>query len=277
MLDDPDRNIDPSYAPRERPLETTPRGVVVEREPITRSTQDAHFERTQPMARDAYDEPAPHVSYDEYGDWREPSDRRPDGRRISGEELWARTGYWRTTLAGSLTACTVLLGMGLLGLGLALSQFNAATAATEGALPASFGRNVGFWTLFSLLIAFVVGGYVACRAERVRIPEHAAWRGAQVFLLASPLLVLLLIGGLLAETSALTSMIAGLHADPTTQARVNPAAVGDAAGHLRDMTWLALIGCIFGLIGSAAGGMLASPRVIPPRDRDVRARSTRHS
>jgi len=232
----------------ERYPESTARGVVVEHEPITRSRSDARFDRTQPVAPEAYD--AGHVT--------------PDA-------IWAQTGHWRTTLAGSLTACTVLLLMGLLGLAIALSQFNAGTAATEGALPASFGRNVGFWILFSLLTSFVVGGYVAARAERVRLVEHAAWHGAQVFLLASPLLVLLLIGGLLADASAITSVISGLHVDPTVQARVNPSAVGDAAGHLRDITWLTLIGCLFGLIGSAAGGMLGSPQVLPSRAHYERA------
>ena len=51
---------------------------------------------------------------------------------------------------------------------------------------------------------------------------------------------------------------------------MNPAAVGDAAGHLRDMTWLVLIGSIFGLIGSAAGGVLGSPRVILSRHHGAR-------
>ncbi len=270
MINGSDRNDDPSYTRTEQHSEPSSRGVVVEREPIRRSSDDARFDRTQPMARDEYSAPVRHVSYDS---WSEPGDVAHAGHSM-GDELWARTGYWRTTLAGALTACTVLLGMGLLGIALALSQFNAATAATEGALPASFGRNVGFWTLFSLLVAFVVGGYVACRAERTLVPEHAAWRGAQVFLLASPLLVLLLIGGLLAEASVVTSMIAGLHVDPATQARVNPSAVGDAAGHLRDMAWLMLIGCVLGLIGSAAGGMLASPRVVRTRERVART-STR--
>jgi hypothetical protein len=232
MLEDPDR-----YPERTR------RNVVVEREPITRSPSDTRFDH-QPIT-DGYADPA----------------------HVTADEFWAHTGHWRTTLAGSLTACTVLLFMGVLGIAIALSQFNAATAATEGALPASFGRNVGFWTLFSMLIAFVAGGYVASRAERVRIVEHAAWRGAQVFLLASPVLLLMLVGGLVAQSSALTDLIGGLHVDPATQARVNPSAVGDAAGHLRDMAWLVLLGCLFGLIGSAAGGMLGSPRVLPRRDR----------
>jgi hypothetical protein len=231
--------------------ESTTRSVVVEREPIRRSSSDSRLDRTEPMVSEAYD--AEHVA--------------PDS------SIWAQTGHWRTTLAGSLTACTVLLLMGLLGLAVALSQFNAGTAATEGALPAAFGRNVGFWILFSLLTSFVIGGYVASRAERVRVVEHAAWHGAQVFLLASPLLVLLLMGGLLAEASAVTSVISGLHVDPTVQARVNPSAVGDAAGHLRDMTWLTLIGALFGLIGSAAGGMLGSPRVMPVRAHHDRVRS----
>ena len=229
---------------RDRYTEGNRRSVIVEHEPITRSVSDTRVD--QVPIKDVYSSPTHDTN-------------------AAPEDFWTHTGYWRTTLAGSLTACTVLLFMSVLGIAVALSQFNAATAATEGALPASFGRNVGFWTLLSLLVSFVVGGYVASRAVRVRVVEHAAWRGAQVFLLASPLLLVMLLGGLMAEASALTSLISGIHVDPATQARVNPSAVGDAAGHLRDMAWLVLIGCLFGLIGSAAGGMLGSPRVMPRR------------
>ena len=211
MFDNPNRNDDLNPAPRER----YPEATVIERRPITRSTGDVHFEPTP--ADDTPDLPHTRGRIVLSHPCRP---RRPGrvrcrhrarsthhGRRIRG----ARTGKGRKKAAP--TACTVLLIMGLLGLGLALSQFNAATAATQGALPASFGRNVGFWTLFSLLIAFVVGGYVAVRAEHVRVPEHAAWRGAQVFLLASPLLVLLLVGGSGPLKSAPLRAVAGLHVD----------------------------------------------------------------
>jgi hypothetical protein len=53
-----------------------------------------------------------------------------------------------------------------------------------------------------------------------------------------------------------------LHVDPATQARVNPTAVGDIAGHLRDATWFSLFGCLLGLAASAVGGVLAAPRMV---------------
>jgi hypothetical protein len=80
-----------------------------------------------------------------------------------------------------------------------------------------------------------------------------------VFMLASPLLVWLLVGGLAGAAASLVGTLAGLHLDPTTQARVNPTAFGDMAGHLRDVTWGAFGGSVLGLLGSALGGMLAAP------------------
>jgi hypothetical protein len=178
--------------------------------------------------------------------------------------LAVATSHWRSTLAGTLAALSTLLFLGLLGLALGLSQFNAATSATQGALPAGFGRNVGMWTAFSLLVAFMAGGFVAARTESVRLPERGAWRGAMVFAMASPLLLWLLLGGLAGTGGAVAGSIAGLHVDPATQARVNPTAVGDVAGHLRDATWFSLFGCLLGLAASAIGGLLAVPRATRP-------------
>jgi hypothetical protein len=197
--------------------------VVIDREPLVRSYQDT---------------PTPTEHFD----------------------LTVVTSHWRSTLAGTLAALTALLFLGLLGLAMGLSQFNAATSATQGSLPAGFGRNVGMWTAFSMLISFMLGGFIAARLESVRRPEPGAWRGALVFVLASPLLLWLLLGGLAGAGGAVAGTIAGLHVDPATQARVNPAAVGDVAGHLRDATWFSLFGCLLGFAASAIGGMLAAPR-----------------
>jgi len=196
------------------------------------------------------------------------------------EPLGEAMSHWRSTVAGTLAAFSALLFLGLFGLAMGLSQFNAATSATQGALPAGFGRNVGMWTAFSLLVAFMLGGFVAARTESVRLPEHGAWRGAMVFALASPLLLWLLLGGLAGAGGAVAGTIAGLYVDPATQARVNPTAVGDVAGHLRDATWFSLFGCLLGLAASAFGGLLAAPRAtrraprigLPGHDRDEHRR-----
>jgi hypothetical protein len=216
------------------------RGVVIEREPISRSVDDTH--------------------------------RAPD---LYPEDNFGALTHWRTTLAGTLVAMTVLLFLGLLGLAVGLTSFNAATAASQGGLPKGLGTAVGLWTAVSLFIAFFAGGHIAAKLTHVRDPEQGAWRAVPVFLLASPLLVWLLLAGLVGAASMVAATIGGLHLDPSVQARANPTGLGDIAGHLRDATWGALFGCVLGLAGSALGGLVAGQRRRPMRERSDRVRHTR--
>ncbi|HEV7662777.1 MAG TPA: hypothetical protein VGQ62_04520 [Chloroflexota bacterium] len=209
---------------REEPVRT--RGLIVEREPVTRVQADDAY-----RAHDLHTETRPGATID-----------------------------WRHTLTGTLVALTTLLMLGLLGLAIGLTTFNAATAATEGALPRGLGSSIALWGAMSLFIAFFVGGHTAAKLSGISDQEQGAWRALPVFLLAAPLLLWLLLGGLAGGASMLAGTVAGLHVDPAVQARANPTAVGDIAGHLRDVTWGALFGCLLGLAGSALGGMVAGQR-----------------
>src|SRR4051794_27015210 len=92
---------------------------------------------------------------------RQPVDRsaddtlQPEDAYVGRDQRYVRMSNWRSTLAGMLVALTTLLFLSLVGLSVGLTQFNAATAATQGTLPAGLGRNVGLWMAFSMLLAFL--------------------------------------------------------------------------------------------------------------------------
>jgi hypothetical protein len=181
---------------------------------------------------------------------------------------------WRAVAAGALTACGVLLFLGLLGLAVGLTAFNAATAAAQNALPGGFGRAFGIWAALCSLLAFLAGGYVAARYTHDR-PGHAARQAAMAFLAVCPLLLALLLGGLAGAAGGVAGAVAGLQADPAAAVRANPTAVGDAATQVRDATWGALAAVVLGLIGSIMGSRLAGGQADRPARRPA-AHRERH-
>jgi MFS family permease len=138
---------------------------------------------------------------------------------------------WRSVVPGSLAAVTALLVLWLLGLSVGLSQLD---LLDQGDL----GRDAGGWLAGSLLLAFMLGGYVTARLGRLRQPRHGIERGALVFLLSSPLLLLCAVAA-----GALLLVDAPYLLAP-----------------LRDAAWLAFLGCLLGLTGSMFGGLLAASR-----------------
>lgn len=143
-------------------------------------------------------------------------------------------------LLGSLSALAVLLVLGFLELAMISPML------AEGTPPNGFGRLLGGWLAFSLLLAFMFGGYIAVRTAAIRDAEDGIRAGAQVFLIASPLVAWLLVGGLVGVTAAFLAYA--------------PAELGRTAVQVRDAAWLILIGCPLGLMGGAFGGLLAATR-----------------
>lgn len=153
---------------------------------------------------------------------------------------------WRSVVPGALAAVTALLLLWLLGLSVGLSQLDPGA----GRVPVDLGRTVGGWLAGSFLLAFMLGGYLTARLGRLRQPQHGIERGALVFLLTSPLLLLCAVAvGVLALADA-----------PTLLAQ------------LRDAAWLTLLGCLLGLTGSMFGGLLAASRKTTSRHQSAQPR-----
>jgi hypothetical protein len=78
-------------------------------------------------------------------------------------------------LIGALAAITSLQLLGLLGLAVEFAQFD--PAALESSLPDGFGRGISGCAALSMLLGFMLGGYVAARSAGVRQPQYGVWWG----------------------------------------------------------------------------------------------------
>ena len=161
---------------------------------------------------------------------------------------------WGAVWGGLLAALTALLILSLLGLAVGLSVVNSGATAAGGP-PVDTGRNSAIWEGASLIIAFLIGGYVAGRTANTVNRGTAALNGLMVFLLSVPLLLAVVLGGFGNVAGALNLNFSQL------QSALTHTSVSVASGDLvaaRNAAWGALIGVLIGLIASALGGLLGA-------------------
>jgi hypothetical protein len=148
---------------------------------------------------------------------------------------------WGPIVAGLFAAMSALVVLGILGLAIGLSNVDA------GDRPSNFGIGAGIWGAVSALLAFFFGGWMAARTaarHREREGEHnGLLQGAMVWMVAVPLMVYLLAGGIgslfktagnVAATGAqaAATTAAGAASDPAARQDMQSAA-NDAADNLQ--------------------------------------------
>lgn len=97
---------------------------------------------------------------------------------------------WGPIIAGLFAALSTLAVLTVLGLAVGLSSF------TPGEDLSGFGIGAGIWAAVSALLAFAVGGFLAARTAAVSGHNNGILHGAMVWLVAIPLLLNLIGGGL---------------------------------------------------------------------------------
>ena len=98
--------------------------------------------------------------------------------------------HWGAIIAGIFAAISVMIVLMVLGLAVGFLTFAPGTPA------GSFLVGAGVWDAISVLIAFFIGGGTAAHLAAVSDRGNGALNGALVWLVAIPLLVYTLIGGL---------------------------------------------------------------------------------
>jgi hypothetical protein len=171
--------------------------------------------------------------------------------------------YWTAVWVGALTSVALALLFGLL-------------SAAIGAEPVG-GRlgpeDLGFADLAvavcSAFFAFVVAGWAASRIAGIRTAETGALHGALVWLVAVPLLLVLVAFG---ASSLFGVWYSGLAGTPAWAA--SPPASGPEAAELaREAAGGALTALLIGLVGGVIGGWLGSGESMNPFDYRERARA----
>ena len=159
---------------------------------------------------------------------------------------------WSAIWVGTLSAIALALIFGLVG---------TAVGAHHVGRPFATWKDVGFWTLvwsvFSAFLSFALGGWVATKVAGFRRSETAMLHGAIVWLVAVPLLLVLLSFG---ATTYLGSWYGGLAGTPAWVVQP-PVAAQDslaAARAARNTATAAVVALLLGLVGGVIGGWMAS-------------------
>lgn len=191
---------------------------------------------------------------------------------------------WGPILAGLFASLTTLVVLGILGLAVGLTSYDAGDSLS------SFGLGAGIWSAVSTILAFLVGGWLAARTAATQGRNNGVLNGAMVWVVAIPLVLYLLSSGLdalvntagnVAATGAAAvapaaAAIAEDAAAPAAQAtvqdvgaaaqatvsavgeQVTPETVENAAETASSAAWGTLMALLLGLGAAAFGGLLGA-------------------
>jgi len=195
---------------------------------------------------------------------------------------------WPAVFAGLLTALTMLITLGVLGLAVGLTSVDAGNAVAQRGVPSGLGLGSGLWAGISALLAFLLGGWVAGRTAAVFGKGWGALNGMLVFLLAVPLLLWLAGSGLGALLGSLGGFAQSLNISPQqvqnaaqgaagqaqqNAQQVTPEQAAQAATNARNAAWSTLLGLGLGTAAATLGGLLGTrSEVTVDRDAVVNTR-----
>lgn len=180
---------------------------------------------------------------------------------------------WPAVFAGLLTALTMLITLGVLGLAVGLTSVDAGQAVAQRGVPSGLGLGSGIWAGISALLAFLLGGWVAGRTAAVFGKGWGALNGMLVFLLAVPATLWLAGSGVGALLGTFSQFAQSLNINPaqvsqaaqgaTGQAgqaaqQVTPEQAAQAATSARNAAWSTLLGLGLGTAAATLGGLLGT-------------------
>jgi hypothetical protein len=173
---------------------------------------------------------------------------------VSGDDVWSPWPIsWSAVWVGALAAVVAAMIFGLVTIAIGANVMGPGGHTvrwhdiTVGTLVAS---------VFASFLAFVIGGWCASKVSGLRYAEPAVLHGVIAFLVATPLLVVLvaLTGG-----AGLGGWYGGLAGPPAWQAAVANAPVNPNAARIAQNGALTgLTAVLLGLIGAVVGAWLAT-------------------
>jgi hypothetical protein len=187
---------------------------------------------------------------------------------------------WGAILGGLFASLTTLVVLGVLGLAVGLTSYDAGDPWSN------FGLGAGIWSAISTILAFLLGGWLAARTAATRGRGNGVLNGAMVWAIAIPLMLYLLSSGLgslvntagdvaatgaaavapaaaeaVDNTAAPAAENAGAAAQATASAvgeQVTPETVETVTETASSAAWGTLIALLLGLGAAALGGLLGA-------------------
>jgi hypothetical protein len=148
---------------------------------------------------------------------------------------------WGPILGGLFAALATLITLGVLGLAVGLSAYDANDPL------GAFGIGAGIWSAITALISFFVGGWVAARSAAFAGRTSGIFNGAMVWFVAIPLLVYLLgsgLGGLARTAGSVAGTVAETAGAAAGAAAANPELQATAGAAANDPAAQATAGTV---------------------------------
>lgn len=167
---------------------------------------------------------------------------------------------WGPILGGLFAALATLISLGMLGLAIGLSVYDANDPL------GGFGIGAGIWGAITALIAFFVGGWVAARSAAFAGRTSGIFNGAMVWFVAIPLLVYILgtgIGGLARTAGSVAGTVAETAASAAGAAAANPELQATAGAVANDPAVQATAGTV---VDQAQATAQAAVDSVTPQD-----------
>ena len=182
---------------------------------------------------------------------------------------------WGPIIAGLFAALSTLAVLAVLGVAVAGSTYDPGDSAR------AFGIGAGVWSAISALIAFFIGGWLAARSAAVRSEGSGVLNGAMVWVVAIPLMLYMIMGGIgsvlrtAAPTAAAGANAAAQQPDMQDQAQTASARIQATTQQVTEQikqpenqraaargtaktAWGTLVSLLLGLAAAAFGGWVGS-------------------
>jgi hypothetical protein len=172
---------------------------------------------------------------------------------VMADERWVEWPIpWSAIWVGALAALAMALIFGLAGVALGAHQLGPAQRIVKWS---NFGLGALVFSVFGAFLSFSVGGWVGGKIAGVHRSETAMLYGAIVWLLAVPLLLILVALG---AGSSLAGWYGGLLGTPVWVTPTNVVVGPDTAAATRNSALGAITALVLGLVGAVIGGWMAS-------------------
>lgn len=167
-------------------------------------------------------------------------------------EVWqAWPVYWTPVWIGALTSLAVALIFGLIGIAIGAHKIGTDAQILKWA---QVSRGAVVWSILGSFLSFAVGGWAAASVAGIRRAEPAMLHGAISWLVALPLLIIMVGIG---SGNAFGGWYGGLVSAPAWGAHGLPADP-NAAIASRNAALASVTAILLGLMGSVIGGWMGS-------------------
>lgn len=170
--------------------------------------------------------------------------------------------HWGGVFAGTLCALTFYVFASLLGMAIdVLNVFSGAATTNQ------YGWGAGIWTVGTVIIAFLIGGFVAEKVASVRSEGNGWINGVIVFVLSLGLIVAIsALGSGASLFGALGTNFTDIH-----NTAIRTTAATNVTNNIHQGLWWSFITIAAGVICGAIGGAIADVGHKTTTEPDVRS------